>query len=126
VLKPNRAFGGTGVLLGPSVTQPEWEAALDRALADEERWVTEMVQRIERQRRSDGVDLPARASRLAHRYGLQLPAWVSGPITARAVIGLVRRLRAPRHAAPASQPLAAGQDCHELVGGPVMSSAGER
>jgi hypothetical protein len=43
VLKPNRAFGGQGVLLGPAATQQEWEAAIDSALKDEERWV---VQRL--------------------------------------------------------------------------------
>ena len=68
--------------------------------------------------------LVARA--LAHRYGLHLPEWVSVPIAARAVIGLVGRLRAPRHATPVSPPLTAEQDCYELVGGLVMSSAGER
>jgi predicted metal-dependent hydrolase len=41
--------------------------------AEEERWVTEMVERIERQRRSDGVDLEVRASRLARRLGLPKP-----------------------------------------------------
>ena len=40
VLKPNRSYGGEGVLVGPATSQSEWEAALDRALADgENRWV---------------------------------------------------------------------------------------
>jgi predicted metal-dependent hydrolase len=59
------------------VLQVSIPASMTRA--DEERWVTEMVQRIERQRRSDGVDLVVRASRLAHRYGLRRPksiTWV--------------------------------------------------
>lgn len=68
--------------------------------------------------------LVARA--LAHRYGLRLPAWVSVPVAARAVLRQVGRLRASRRPAPASPPLAAEQDWYELVGGPVMSSAGER
>ena len=44
VLKPNRGYGGSGVVLGLAMTQQEWESALDRALADNtERWV---VQRL--------------------------------------------------------------------------------
>jgi hypothetical protein len=43
VLKPNRAYGGTGVVIGPSEGQRDWEAAVESALADPERWV---VQRL--------------------------------------------------------------------------------
>jgi hypothetical protein len=43
VLKPNRAFGGEGVLLGASTSAAEWEAALDRALLDSERWVVQKL-----------------------------------------------------------------------------------
>lgn len=43
VLKPNRAYGGTGVVLGPALTQSEWEQAMDQALRDPDRWV---VQRL--------------------------------------------------------------------------------
>jgi hypothetical protein len=43
VLKPNRGYGGSGVVLGLGMTQQEWESALDRAVADTERWV---VQRL--------------------------------------------------------------------------------
>jgi hypothetical protein len=43
VLKPARGYGGEGVLIGHTVTQGEWERALDSALGDEERWV---VQRL--------------------------------------------------------------------------------
>lgn len=68
--------------------------------------------------------LVARA--VAHRYGLQLPAWVSVPVAARAVIRLVGRLRASRRPVPVSPPPAADRDWYELVGAPVMSSAGER
>lgn len=43
VLKPNRAYGGTGVMIGPSLSQPEWDAALERALMDRERWVIQQL-----------------------------------------------------------------------------------
>jgi hypothetical protein len=46
VLKPNRAYGGEGVMIGPAVTQAEWESALDRALADQERWVVQQLANI--------------------------------------------------------------------------------
>jgi hypothetical protein len=46
VLKPNRGYGGKGVLLGPALTQAEWEAALERALRDEERWVVQRLAAI--------------------------------------------------------------------------------
>ena len=43
VLKPNRAYGGTGVVIGHLVEQAEWEAALEKALADQERWVVQQA-----------------------------------------------------------------------------------
>jgi hypothetical protein len=43
VLKPNRAYGGDGVWIGPGQTQSEWESALERALADPERWVVQQL-----------------------------------------------------------------------------------
>lgn len=46
VLKPNRSYGGEGVLLGPATTQTEWESAIDRALADSERWVVQQLASI--------------------------------------------------------------------------------
>jgi len=46
VLKPNRAYGGTGVVIGHLLTQQEWEAALEQALADSERWVVQQVATI--------------------------------------------------------------------------------
>ena len=46
VLKPNRSYGGTGVVLGPMLTQQEWEAAVDKALADTDRWVAQQVASI--------------------------------------------------------------------------------
>lgn len=46
VLKPNRAFGGEGVVIGHLLTQREWDAAIDRALADRERWVVQQLASI--------------------------------------------------------------------------------
>jgi hypothetical protein len=46
VLKPNRAYGGEGVVIGPSLSQEEWERAIDRALADKERWVVQALANI--------------------------------------------------------------------------------
>jgi hypothetical protein len=46
VLKPNRAYGGEGVAIGPAATQQEWDAALDRALADQNRWVVQQLAAI--------------------------------------------------------------------------------
>ncbi|HEX2572593.1 MAG TPA: hypothetical protein VH877_23800 [Polyangia bacterium] len=43
VLKPNRAYGGTGIHLGPSTPQGEWDALIDRAVADPERWVAQQL-----------------------------------------------------------------------------------
>jgi hypothetical protein len=43
VLKPNRSFGGQGVVIGPAIAKQEWEAALDIALADSERWVVQQL-----------------------------------------------------------------------------------
>jgi predicted metal-dependent hydrolase len=47
--------------------------------AEEERWVAEMVRRLERSARTEGIDLTARAEALAGRLGLPRPAairWV--------------------------------------------------
>jgi hypothetical protein len=46
VLKPNRAYGGAGVVIGPLVEQAEWEMAIERALADPERWVVQQLASI--------------------------------------------------------------------------------
>jgi hypothetical protein len=43
VLKPNRSYGGEGIVIGSAVTQRQWEAALDAALADRERWVVQQL-----------------------------------------------------------------------------------
>src|SRR5256885_2414401 len=37
VLKPNRSYGGEGVLIRPALTQAEWDAAGGRAPADRDR-----------------------------------------------------------------------------------------
>jgi hypothetical protein len=46
VLKPNRSYGGEGVLVGPTASQGGWESAIDRALVDEDRWVVQQVAQI--------------------------------------------------------------------------------
>lgn len=47
VLKPNRAYGGDGIVIGPAVTRDEWESAMGAALADEEdRWVVQQLASI--------------------------------------------------------------------------------
>lgn len=46
VLKPNRAFGGKGVVVGPSVTPEEWNAAVDAALKDADRFVIQELASI--------------------------------------------------------------------------------
>jgi hypothetical protein len=46
VLKPNRAFGGEGIVIGHTVTQAEWDSAIERALADSERWVVQLLASI--------------------------------------------------------------------------------
>lgn len=43
VLKPDRGYGGDGILLGPALSPAEWESAIDRALADEQRWVLQQL-----------------------------------------------------------------------------------
>jgi hypothetical protein len=46
VLKPNRSYGGQGVVLGQGLTRAEWESALEKALADSERWVVQQLASI--------------------------------------------------------------------------------
>jgi hypothetical protein len=46
VLKPNRSFGGTGIVIGPLLSRAEWEAEIDKALADSERWVVQQLASI--------------------------------------------------------------------------------
>jgi hypothetical protein len=46
VLKPNRSYGGDGIVLGCAVTHSEWRAAVDTALADPGRWVVQQLATI--------------------------------------------------------------------------------
>jgi hypothetical protein len=46
VLKPNRSYGGEGVVIGHLLTREDWVKAVDRALADPERWVVQEVANI--------------------------------------------------------------------------------
>ena len=46
VLKPNRAYGGEGVVIGLSQTAAEWDAAINAALADSNRWVVQRLASI--------------------------------------------------------------------------------
>ena len=46
VLKPNRAYGGQGVVIGASVDRAEWESALESGLADSDRWVVQQLASI--------------------------------------------------------------------------------
>ena len=43
VLKPNRSYGGEGVMVGRSAEQGAWERALDRALAEPNGWVLQQA-----------------------------------------------------------------------------------
>jgi hypothetical protein len=46
VLKPNRSYGGQDVLIGHTMARSEWESAVERALADGERWVAQQLASI--------------------------------------------------------------------------------
>ncbi len=46
VIKPNRAYGGEGVLIGLAASEQEWEAAIERALRPGERWVVQQLANI--------------------------------------------------------------------------------
>jgi len=46
VLKPNTMFGGEGVVLGPTVSQREWERCLHKALHGRERYVVQQLAKI--------------------------------------------------------------------------------
>jgi hypothetical protein len=46
VLKPNRAYGGEGVVIGHLINGAEWQSALETALADRERWVVQQLASI--------------------------------------------------------------------------------
>ena len=46
VIKPNRAYGGEGVLIGHIAEQSEWEQAIDRAMTGPEQWVVQRLATI--------------------------------------------------------------------------------
>lgn len=47
VLKPNRSYGGEGVIVGPGVAQGEWESGIEHALNDkDDRWVIQETAKI--------------------------------------------------------------------------------
>ena len=46
MIKPNRSYGGDRVILGPSVSEGEWGAAIEEALSGEETWVVQRLARI--------------------------------------------------------------------------------
>jgi len=46
VLKPNRSYGGKGVVIGHGLTREEWETAIAHALADSDRWVVQQLASI--------------------------------------------------------------------------------
>jgi hypothetical protein len=46
VLKPSRGYGGEGVTIGQTLTQGDWDAAIDAALVDPEVWVLQRLAAI--------------------------------------------------------------------------------
>lgn len=46
VLKPNRAYGGEGVVLGLTQSRAEWESLVEKAVVDPERWVVQQLASI--------------------------------------------------------------------------------
>jgi hypothetical protein len=46
VLKPNRSYGGKGVVIGHGLTEAEWEQAIAHGLADSDRWVVQQLASI--------------------------------------------------------------------------------
>lgn len=46
VIKPNRSYGGEDVLIGPSIPQSDWEAAIERAVNEPGVWVVQRLARI--------------------------------------------------------------------------------
>jgi hypothetical protein len=46
VMKPNRSYGGDGVLIGSAASDAEWDSALDVALQATERWVVQELASI--------------------------------------------------------------------------------
>ena len=50
VIKPNRSYGGSGVLIGKHVDQRDWEAAIDAALSQSGQMVVQRLARFVRER----------------------------------------------------------------------------
>jgi hypothetical protein len=46
VMKPNRSCGGEGVVIGTAASDAEWQAAIERAVADPARWVVQQLASI--------------------------------------------------------------------------------
>ncbi|MBI5649649.1 MAG: hypothetical protein HZC40_04260 [Chloroflexi bacterium] len=46
VIKPNRSYGGEDILIGPSVTDGEWEDAIERAVRAPGAWVVQRLAKI--------------------------------------------------------------------------------
>ena len=46
VIKPNRAYGGEDVLIGPSTAQSDWDIAIERAVNEPAQWVVQRLARI--------------------------------------------------------------------------------
>src|SRR5262249_39646814 len=46
VLKPNRSYGGKGIVIGHGLPRKDWETAIDQALADPERWLVQQLASI--------------------------------------------------------------------------------
>jgi hypothetical protein len=46
VIKPNRSYGGDRVLIGPSVTQGEWDEVIEQALTEPGVWVVQQIAKI--------------------------------------------------------------------------------
>ncbi len=46
VLKPNRSYGGEGVVIGHLLTKDQWVKALEKAMTDPERWVVQQLANI--------------------------------------------------------------------------------
>jgi hypothetical protein len=46
VLKPNRSYGGEGIVLGCAVSETEWRGAMEVALVDPGRWVVQQLATI--------------------------------------------------------------------------------
>jgi hypothetical protein len=46
VIKPNRSYGGESVYIGPSVSDAEWDGAIETALKEPYAWVVQRLARI--------------------------------------------------------------------------------